>query len=192
MKSKKFTATHDGKETPIEIGEIAPDSLRIVSNGKTWEVDVHIAGPNHYSVIHDGRSHDLRFHQSGPEIQAFLHGEHLYFQLDEEGKAGKPKPGAGRLLGGKPGGKIGGGATPTRGPFGAGEGKVELIAQMPGKIVSVAVKKGDKVEEGEGVVVLEAMKMENEMKSPKSGVVTDVRVAPGQSVENGALLVVIE
>ena len=87
--SKKFIATHDGKETPIEIDEIAPGRLHIISNGKTWEVDVHAAGPNHYSVIHEGRSHDLRFHQHGSELQAFLHGEHLYFQLDEAGKAEK-------------------------------------------------------------------------------------------------------
>ena len=170
---KKYIAIHDGKETPITIDEIAPDCLRIVSNGKTWEVNLHGAGPNHYSVIHEGRSHDLRFHQNGPELQAFLGGEHLYFQLDKAGQVKKSKTDTGKSAG-----KI--------------EGKIELTAQMPGKIVSVAVKKGDIVSEGQGVVVLEAMKMENEMKSPKAGSVTDVRVSPGQSVESGALLVVIE
>ncbi|MBI4411417.1 MAG: biotin/lipoyl-binding protein [Deltaproteobacteria bacterium] len=152
---------------------MAPGRLRIISNSKTWEVDVHLAGPNHYSVVHEGRSDDLRFHQTASELQAFLHGEHLYFQLDDAGKAKKAKP-ASRPAGGKI------------------EGKVELTAQMPGKIVSVAVKKGDVVSEGQGVVVLEAMKMENEMKSPKAGTVTEVKVSAGQSVESGALLVVIE
>ena len=51
---------------------------------------------------------------------------------------------------------------------------------------------GDEVSQGQGVVVVEAMKMENEIEAPKDGVVTSVAVAPGQAVESGATLVVVE
>jgi biotin carboxyl carrier protein len=63
---------------------------------------------------------------------------------------------------------------------------------MPGKIVRVLVGEGDDVEEGQGVVVVEAMKMENEIGSPKDGKISAVKVESGQTVESGATLVVVE
>ncbi len=61
-------------------------------------------------------------------------------------------------------------------------------SQMPGKIVRVLVKPGQEVKKGEAVMVMEAMKMENEIKSPQDGVIKDVRVSEGQAVETGAEL----
>ena len=63
---------------------------------------------------------------------------------------------------------------------------------MPGKIVDVFVKLGDNVEEGAPLVVLEAMKMENELRAPKKGTVTVVAVKKGDTAERGQLLVGIE
>lgn len=72
------------------------------------------------------------------------------------------------------------------------EGRQLICAPMPGKVVKVLVKVGDEVQANQGVVVVEAMKMENELKSPKAGKVTELFVKEGQTVENGAKLVVIE
>jgi biotin carboxyl carrier protein len=63
---------------------------------------------------------------------------------------------------------------------------------MPGRVVRVLVKAGDEVAAKQGVVVVEAMKMENELRSPKAGRVKDVSVAPGTSVDAGRVLVTIE
>jgi biotin carboxyl carrier protein len=63
---------------------------------------------------------------------------------------------------------------------------------MPGKVVRVLARDGDKVEAGQGVVVVEAMKMENELAAPRAGRVRKLVVEPGQSVEAGAVLAVIE
>jgi len=63
---------------------------------------------------------------------------------------------------------------------------------MPGKVVRVLVAPGDEVQAGQGLVVVEAMKMENEIGSPRAGRVTSVEVTPGQNVETGARLVVLE
>jgi biotin carboxyl carrier protein len=63
---------------------------------------------------------------------------------------------------------------------------------MPGKVVKVLVKLGDEVKEGQGLVVVEAMKMENELKSPKAGKVVELLAKEGSTVENNAKLVVVE
>jgi biotin carboxyl carrier protein len=63
---------------------------------------------------------------------------------------------------------------------------------MPGRIVRVLVQPGDRIAARQGVIVVEAMKMENELRSPKAGKVKEVTVSPGTSVEAGRILVVIE
>jgi biotin carboxyl carrier protein len=70
-------------------------------------------------------------------------------------------------------------------------GETEIVAQMPGKVVRVLVEAGTHVEEGSGVVIVEAMKMQNEMKSPRTGVVVAVNVAPGDTVNAGEVLATI-
>jgi biotin carboxyl carrier protein len=71
------------------------------------------------------------------------------------------------------------------------EGPQRIDAPMPGKVVRVLVKVGDEVTEGQGLVVVEAMKMENELKSPKAGKVTELLAVEGAAVESGAKLVVV-
>lgn len=171
---KKFIATKDKQQTSFQIEETSPDRLRIITDQGEWHLDVHQAGPHHYSVIHEGKSYDLRFFRNGNAMSAFLHGEVLNFELLDAIQAAKQK-------------RIGGlaGSAEIQGP-------VRIEAMMPGKIIAVKVKVGDTVAEGQGVVVLEAMKMENELTSPKAGLVKEVAAKEGQSVESGTLLVLIE
>ena len=76
---------------------------------------------------------------------------------------------------------------------GAGaHGEQKVVAPMPGRVVRVLVAAGDEVEARQPVVVVEAMKMENELRSPKTGRVKDVPVAAGAPVEAGRVLMVIE
>ena len=71
-------------------------------------------------------------------------------------------------------------------------GVAEILAPMPGKVVRVHTEAGASVEKGAGVVVVEAMKMQNEMKSPRDGVVVTINVRPGDTVNAGDVLAVIE
>ena len=71
------------------------------------------------------------------------------------------------------------------------EGPQRIDAPMPGKVVRVLVKVGDEVAEGQGLIVVEAMKMENELKSPKAGKVTELHAVEGAAVESGAKLAVV-
>jgi biotin carboxyl carrier protein len=72
----------------------------------------------------------------------------------------------------------------------AGEGAVTAI--MPGKLIRVLVAEGDQVAEGDVICILEAMKMENELKAPKAGMIKTLHVQPGQDVEMGSVLAEIE
>lgn len=72
------------------------------------------------------------------------------------------------------------------------EGRQNLIAPMPGKVVRVLCQPGDEVTVGQGIVVVEAMKMQNEIKSPKSGRVLEVRVVEGATVNANQVLAVVE
>jgi biotin carboxyl carrier protein len=71
-------------------------------------------------------------------------------------------------------------------------GTQQVLAPMPGKVVKILVKAGDEVKARQGLVVIEAMKMENELRSPKDGRVSDVLVTEGAPVEAGRLLVIVE
>jgi biotin carboxyl carrier protein len=71
-------------------------------------------------------------------------------------------------------------------------GPQRVTAPMPGKIVKLLVKPGDKVQPRQGVVVVEAMKMENELRARAAGTVSEVRVTEGTSVEAGAILIILE
>jgi biotin carboxyl carrier protein len=74
----------------------------------------------------------------------------------------------------------------------AGSGPQRVLAPMPGKVVRVLVKAGDEVKARQGLVVVEAMKMENELKAARDGRVRDVSVKEGQSVDAGAVLLIVE
>ena len=71
-------------------------------------------------------------------------------------------------------------------------GPAPIVAPMPGLIVRVSVNVGDRVEAGQGIVVMEAMKMENELRATAAGVVKSIEVAAGTAVEKGTLLVALE
>ena len=71
-------------------------------------------------------------------------------------------------------------------------GAAEIVSPMPGKIVRVLVQAGDKVEAGAGIIVVEAMKMQNEMKAPKAGIVVSINAEEGATVNAGDVLAVVE
>lgn len=71
-------------------------------------------------------------------------------------------------------------------------GIIQVTSPMPGKVLRYLVEEQQEVEEGQGLVVIEAMKMENELQAPKSGVIKSISAKPGQTVDGGTLLLVIE
>lgn len=78
------------------------------------------------------------------------------------------------------------------GPAGTGSGSAVVEAPMPGKIVEIKVKTGDSVQKDQAVIVVEAMKMQNELASPMDGIVKEIKVSVGDTVESGKPLMLIE
>ena len=122
------------------------------------------------SMLLDGASHAFEFEEKGDEVAVMLEGQLTTVDIVDERRA--------RLRA----------ATAIF----TVEGKQTVCSPMPGKVVKVFVKVGDEVTEGQSVVVVEAMKMENELKAPRAGKVTEVTAIEGIAVENGSKLVVIE
>ena len=83
-------------------------------------------------------------------------------------------------------------ALTSRNARGAASGRQQVTAPMPGKIVRVLVSLHDKVDAGQGLVVVEAMKMQNEMKAPRAGTVVDIKAIAGATVTAGDSLITIE
>ena len=161
--------------------------------GARRAVSIEPAGPGRFRIIVDGTAH---------EVQAERIGEFGLSVITPDGVHSRevnvaPAAARGELLVELDGRTVpvtvNGRRRRASADGGAhGEGEQAVIAPMPGRVVRVLVAPGDAVELRQGVVVVEAMKMENELGAPKPGRVKDVSVSPGTLVEAGRVLVVIE
>jgi biotin carboxyl carrier protein len=162
---------------------------------KTCALEIRREGSRVFAEI-AGRSYDLEAQELGAGGYLFLLGGRVYEcrVSDAASSAGK----RGRMEVQVQGQSYGvtvfdprrlRGARPTGGQDAA---RVEVSAPMHGKIVRVLVERGQVVEDGDGLVVVEAMKMQNELKSPRGGTVAELHAVPGTTVNAGAVLVIIE
>lgn len=136
-------------------------------DGKTRNADCLAIAPGLYSILVDGRSFEAHVREAAGELIVKIHGREFTFRVQDPRQWRK------------------------RGAALEAEGKQQVVASMPGKIVRLLVKVGDEVSGGQGIVVVEAMKMQNELRSPKSGKVERLLVAEGQAVNAGEILAVI-
>jgi len=166
----RYIATIEGTEHEVEVEELSAETYSISFGEKKFEADLRRVGPASVSIILNNRSFDFDLVREGEEIViASRTGATRMTVIDAARHAVKSR----------------------RGPREV-SGRAEIKAAMPGRVVNVLVAPGDEVTANQGVIIVEAMKMENELKSPKAGKVIEVKVAAGQTVEKGALLLVIE
>lgn len=168
-------------------------TFEIEIDGRARAVSVERAGDGRYRVVVDGRAH---------LVDAARAGEYgLSLLLDAEGASRDvqvgPAEGTGELLAVLDGRTIAvtvnGRRSRRRGGDAAGSaaGEAAVVAPMPGRVVRLLVSPGDEVGARQPVVVVEAMKMENELRAPRAGTVKDIAVQAGASVEAGRVLVTI-
>ena len=166
----QYHATLDGLEYDLTIDELPnAGSFEVNFGGKKISADLRQAGPASYSVIIGHRAFDLDVIRQGEEFVVVSRRGATRLTLEDARR---------RLMHSQGSREV--------------SGKAQMRAMMPGRVLSVAVKVGDEVTANQGVMVIEAMKMENELKSPKAGKVVEVKVTAGQTVEKGELLIVIE
>jgi biotin carboxyl carrier protein len=163
----KFTVTIKGKSRTVDASWIDADTLSLIDAGVAREIRFH-ERTDHNAV--------------GVEIRGRLY------------EIVATKRGVGAIGATSATGAIGAiGATGAIGAVGAtgAMGAVAIKAPMPGRVVRVLVAVGDHVDARQAVVVVEAMKMENELRSPGSGTVQEILVTPGTAVDAGAVLVTV-
>ena len=165
----KYEVRISGKTHVVEL-ELQADGWQARIEGESQATaDVCEVAPNVFSVLLSTRSHEIYVTPcSGNQLQLQTGGLEFLAEVID------PRSWRGRRHGGA-----------------EAEGRQQIVAPMPGKVVRLLVKAGDSVEAGNGLLVVEAMKMQNEIRSPKSGTVERVLVAEGQAVNAGEALCVV-
>ncbi|HLF73134.1 MAG TPA: biotin/lipoyl-containing protein [Anaerolineales bacterium] len=164
----KYITTVDNKEYVVEI----IDDKHISVNGKVVEVDFEsVSGQPVYSLIVDARSHEAYVQQGDDNWQVLLRGR-LYPVTVEDEREKRLRAAAGSGV--------------------AESGEFHLKAPMPGLVVSIPVAEGEEVKKGQVLLILESMKMQNELKSPRDGILGRIRVKAGESVEQRQTLLSVQ
>jgi biotin carboxyl carrier protein len=169
--TRYFTTLKGSKDqVPVDIEPMTGGRFAVMLNGTRHEVDALRLDHGAVSLLIDGDSYNVEFEESGDEVAVLVRNQVSRIDVADERKLRLRAATAGFTV----------------------EGKQTVTAPMPGKIVKVLVKVGDEVTEGQGLIVVEAMKMENELKSPKAGRIAELFAKEGSTVENNAKLVVVE
>jgi len=152
--------------------ELTRDGARwqISLDGTATDVDAIEIAPGIFSVLLNGESHEIRV-APNPNGTLTIHDGPNEFKAE----VADPRAWRGRKHGAV-----------------EAEGRQQIVAPMPGKVIRLLVKPGDKVEAGQGLLVVEAMKMQNEVKSPKTGTVEKLQAKEGQAVNAGDVLAWID
>ncbi len=167
----KLIADIANTQHALEVRREAGARVSAEVDGRRYELGACEVEPGVFLLTHEGRVYECRVASAahGAETEVTV-GTHAYMVTLRDPRRLRATGAAGAEVG----------------------GRVSVKATMPGKVVRVLVAAGAQVEAGTGLVVVEAMKMQNEMKSPKSGTVVELHAQPGATVNAGDVLVVVE
>jgi len=158
-----YTFKHNTEIYKVILNE-EKNQLIVDIDGTEYPVEFSMIDNNVYSIIIDGKSTTLAVLKKGKHIQVFHNGNLHELEYISEREILK-------------------GAAIASG--------LEITSPMPSRVVKILKEEGDSVELDEGVIVVEAMKMESELKAPSSGKIKEIRVSEGDAVESGTILVVL-
>jgi biotin carboxyl carrier protein len=165
-----FEAQVGGRTVTVSVGEPEGGRFEVTIDGQAYVVDARPTGERAWSIILDGAAYTVDLEGEIPEVAVNLRERSVPVKLVDARR--KLLAEAGRLTGHK--------------------GPTAIRAPMPGKVVKVLAPKGTTVTAGQGVIVVEAMKMENELRAPRDGTIVEVGVREGQAVEAGEALATLE
>jgi biotin carboxyl carrier protein len=156
-----------GKVRRIELLRAAGVSRWLI-DGEPFEVDALAVSPGVYSILQHGKSIEVRMEPAAAGVRAIARGREYTVSIRDPREWGKNRNSAAEA-----------------------QGRQAVLSPMPGKIVRVLVKTGDEVTAGMGLLVVEAMKMQNEIRTPKSGRIEKLTVTEGQTVNAGEVVAVV-
>lgn len=166
--ARRYQVRREGEQVVIRRFEEAGDG-RLAPAPAATRIDWRRPQPGIYSLLIDGRSHEVFVEEAQGRLAVHLGTRSFAVRAIDVRRHRRSRDAAG-----------------------VHDGLVRITAPIPGRVSRILVAAGQQVARGDGVVVVEAMKMENELRAPRDGVVGDIEVAEGQGVEGGALLVTIE
>jgi biotin carboxyl carrier protein len=164
----RFAALVGEEQHTVEVLPLDDGRYEISIDGRTAVVDSRPTGGGTFSLLINHATAEVSVVGRGDEFAVSVDGRTHRLRLLDERKLRRRARG------------------------GDADGAHEVRAAMPGKVVAVLVEAGATVTRGQGLLVIEAMKMENEIAAPRAGRVTELRVEPGQAVEGGELLARID
>jgi biotin carboxyl carrier protein len=163
----KYVASLGDQEIEIEIN----GEDEIIVDGLKYAVDFRsIAGQPIYSLLINGRSYEALVQPSDQGLEVLLQGQLFLISVDDERQRRLRQTTGSQLV--------------DRGEF-------HLKSPMPGLIISVKVREGQKVSKGDRLITLESMKMQNELKSPRDGIIRSLRIKSGDNVEQNQVLLTV-
>ena len=165
-----YIAFHKNKEYKIEVKQLDNNKFEVELDKRKIEVDLIHSEHSLYSLIIEGRSYEVNLDGNNGNCSIHINGMHYHINVINEKKKAKIR----------------------KTTLDDVEGKQEIKSSMPGKVIKILVKGGEDGGEGQGLIVLEAMKMENEISSPKKGKITSIEVKEGETVEGDVKLLTIE
>ncbi len=164
----KYIATVNDQQFTIEI----IDEKRVLLNGTPVEVDFQsVQNQPVYSLITEGKSYEAYVSENDDQWEVLLLGDLYTIAVVDEREQRLRNAGGVQV---------------------ADRGEYHMKAPMPGLVVAIPVKEGQEVQKGDVLVILESMKMQNELRSPKDGIVTRIRVSVGDSVEQKVTMLSVE
>ena len=164
----KFTAIVEGQPVEIEVNRTENDVIEAEIGGRSYRLEAKAVEPGVYWFIWNNRSLEITVTQNRDSYVASLAGHRIAVEILDARTALRRAAQHGH------------------------DGIVQIRAPMPGKVIKVLVAEGTEVLVNQGIVVLEAMKMQNEIKSPKKGIVRKLGVTDGAPVNSGDLLATVE
>ena len=163
----KYRALIDGEQIEIDLSAIQTNSIQAEIGDRKYTLEAKIIQPGIYWFNWQNRSIEITVTPNGDGYVVSLGGRRMTVEMVDS-------------------------RTARRNAVQGQAGLVEIRAPMPGKVVKVLLPEGSEVQHNQGIILMEAMKMQNEIKSPKSGVVKKLGVIEGAAVSAGDLLASVE
>lgn len=159
-------------EREVEINEVSPGRFTVRFDDREMDIDARFISDSTMSFILDDEAYNIEFERnSSGGTNLLVRGTVVPVEVLDLRRMRLRKAQSAAV-----------------GP----QGPASITSPMPGKVVAVLVKEGQEVAEGDGLLVVEAMKMENELRAPRAGVVRNLTAEEGDSVEGGAALCIVE
>jgi biotin carboxyl carrier protein len=163
-----LASSHEAQ--PVDVEDLGGERYLVTVDGQRLEVDAYALEGAALALRIGAASYAVELEEKGDQFGVRVKGQVNRFDVVDE-RTSRARPSSAGL---------------------DATGKQLIVSPMPGKVVKVFIAVGDAVKAGDPLVVIEAMKMENELKAARAGVVTEVLTREGATVENGARLVVVE